>query len=50
VRLPQVLVLEVLMGHVGVLNRSVIVPVLVGGAQVLEAAGHGVVVVSHMKC
>jgi fatty acid desaturase len=49
VRLTEVLVLEALMSHVGVLNRGVIVLVLVGGTQVFEPAGHGVVVVSHMK-
>jgi hypothetical protein len=49
VGLTGVLALEVLVRHVRMVQRRVVVLVLVRGAEVLEAAGHLVVVVRDME-
>jgi hypothetical protein len=49
VSFPGVLVLEILMRHVGMLNRGVVVFVLVRSAQMLEPARYPVVIVGDVE-
>jgi hypothetical protein len=49
VGLAGVLVFEILMPDVGVLNRSMIMFVVVGSAEMLKSARHPVVIMSDME-